>query len=330
MSGTTPPTIYFLYGDHEIAFSEFIHRLREKMGDPSTADMNIDVFSSSNLDLGKLEEVCTSLPFLAPRRLVILEQPLRNLMDSPRKDRFLLLLNAIPQTTALLVIENVDLKSAKGKTPKLINQFIQWLEENQPTSYVNRFELPQGPRFIQWVQQRALELGGQIEPQAAHLLSEFVNEDPHTAIQELSKLLDYVNRDRPIEIEDIEKLTPLQPQSDVFAMVDAIGLRNGSQALQWLRQLLQDDSPLYAFAMIVRQFRLLLLTKDAQTNRLDPREALDVHPYVARKIIAQAKNFSLDDLESIFHRLKEIDVASKTGQDTLDVSLERFVANLTK
>jgi DNA polymerase-3 subunit delta len=324
------PTVYFLYGDHEIAFSEFIHRLREKMGDPSMADMNIDRFSSGNLDLGKLEEVCTSLPFLAPRRLVILEQSLRNLLDTPTKDSFLRLLNDIPPTTALLVIENIDLKSAKGKTPKFISDFIQWLEENQSTSYVKRFELPRGQQFVQWVQQRTHELGGEIEPQAAHLLSEFVDQDPHIAIQELIKLLDYVNRERPIEMEDIEKLTPFQRQSDVFAMVDAIGLRNGSQALQWLRQLLQDDSPLYAFAMIVRQFRLLLLAKDAQINRLDPKEALGVHPYVAGKIIAQAKNFSLNDLENIFHHLMEIDVASKTGQDNLEVSLERFVANLTQ
>lgn len=325
-----PPTVYLLYGDHEIAFSEFILRLREKMGDLPIADMNIDTFPPEKFHLGKLKEVCNSLPFLTRRRLVILEQPSQHLVDHQIKDQFFELINDLPDSTALIIIEKVDFSSTKDKIPKTISELIKRLEEHQTSTYVKRFELPHGSQFVQWIQQRAMELGGEIEPRAAHTLSEFVNENPHLAIQEISKLLDYVNRDRPIEIEDIEKLTPLQRQSDVFAMVDAIGIRNSSQALQWLHQLLQDDAPRYAFAMIVRQFRLLLLAKDAQENQQDPKDTLNVHPYVAGKIIAQAKNFSLNDLERIYHQLKKIDVASKTGQDDLEVSLERFVAKLTQ
>jgi len=325
----TPPTIYLLYGDHELAFSEFISRMREKMGDPSTADMNINTFPAGKLDMGKIEQVCVSLPFLARRRLVILEQPLRNLTNDELKENFYRILNAIPHTTALLLIEHVDFTATRGKTPKAINDIIQWLEDNNSTAYIKRFEIPRGSQFVQWIRQRAIELEGEIEPQAAHLLSELVVGDPNLAHQELSKLLDYVNRVRPIEVEDVEDLTPLKRQSDVFAMVDAMGQRNGPQALQWLRQLLENDSPLYAFSMIIRQFRLLLLAKDAQANQQDPQKSLDVHPYVAGKIIAQAKNFSQHDLEDIYHFLKEIDIASKTGKDNLEIALEGFVANLT-
>ena len=324
-----PPTIYLLYGDHDLAFSEFLSRLREKMGDPSTADMNIETFPSSKLDLGKVEQVCISLPFLARRRLVIVEQPLRNLTNNELKENFYRLLASIPNTTALIIIERVDFTATRGKTPKALNELIRWLEENQSSAYIKRFEVPRGSQFVQWIRQRAHELEGEIQPQAAHLLAELVVGDPHQAHQELSKLLDYVNRDRPIEVEDVEDLTPLKRQSDVFAMVDAMGQRNGPQALQWLRQLLVNDSPLYAFSMIIRQFRLLLLAKDAQVNQQDPQKALDVHPYVAGKIIAQARNFSQDDLEEIYHFLKDIDIASKTGKDNLEIALEGFVANLT-
>jgi DNA polymerase-3 subunit delta len=325
----SPPTIYLLYGNHKLAFSEFILRLREKMGDPSTADMNIDTFTPGKFDLGSFQQVCSSFPFLTRRRLVILEQPTQQSSDDQIKDSFFDLLGSLPETTALILIENVDLKSTKGKIPKKLSELIQWLEVHQPSAYIKRFEIPHGSQFIQWIYKLVHELGGDIEPQAAQLLAEFVNEDPHLTLQECSKLLDYVNRERPIEAEDIEKCTPFQRQSDVFAMVDAIGQRNGSQALQWLRQLLQDDSPIYAFGMIVRQFRLLLLTKEVQAKQQDPKDALQLHPYVAGKIIAQARNFNLEDLERIYHRLNEIDIASKMGQEDLEVSLERFVARLT-
>jgi DNA polymerase-3 subunit delta len=325
----TPPTIYLLYGNHDLAFSEFVLRLREKMGEPSTANMNIDTFTPSNFNLANFQQVCASFPFLSRRRLVILEQPTQQSSDEQIKDPFFALLESLPETTALILIENVDFKSTKGKIPKKLSDLIHWLENHQPSAYIKRFEIPHGPHFVRWIRQLVHELGGEIEPHAAQLLAEFVNEDPHLTLQECSKLLDYVNYERPIEVEDIEKCTPFQRQSDVFAMVDAIGQRNGSQALQWLRQLLQDDSPIYAFGMIVRQFRLLLLTKEVQVKRQDPKDALHLHPYVAGKIIAQAKNFSLEDLQKIYHHLKEIDLASKIGQDDLEVSLERFVAQLT-
>jgi len=325
----TPPTIYLLYGDDDLAVSEFISRMREMMGDSSTADMNTDRFASGRFDMGRIEQVCISLPFLTRRRLVLVEQPLQNLTTHELKEKFYQLLEFIPHTTALVIIERVDFTATKGKNPKALNELIGWLEENHTLAYIKRFEIPRGSQFVQWIRQRAHDLEGTIEPQAAHLLSELVLGDPHLAHQELTKLLDYVNRDRPITVEDVEDLTPLKRQSDVFAMVDAIGQRNGPQALQWLRQLLDNDSPLYAFSMIVRQFRLLLMAKDAQTRKQDPQKVLDIHPYVVGKILDQARNFSQDDLERIYHVLKDIDVASKTGKDTLEIALEGFVANLT-
>jgi DNA polymerase-3 subunit delta len=324
-----PPTVYLLYGDHEIAISEFISRMREKMGDPSSADMNTDIFPSGKLDLGKIEQVCASLPFLSRRRLVIIEEPLKALTNDDLKGKFYRILESIPETTALLLIERVDFLATRGKTTKPLSALILWLEETLGSAYIKRVEVPRGSHFVQWIRQHAHELEGEIEPQAAHLLSELVAGDPNLAHHELSKLLNFVNRDRPIEVEDVEDLTPLKRQSDVFAMVDAMGQRNGPQALQWLRQLLENDSPMYAFSMIIRQFRLLLLAKEAQVNQKDPEKALNVHPYVAGKIIAQARNFSLPDLEQIYHLLNNIDLASKTGKDNLEIALEGFVANLT-
>jgi DNA polymerase-3 subunit delta len=325
-----PPPIYLLYGDHEMAFSDFIARLREKMGDSSTADMNIDYFSAGKFELGKLEEVILSLPFLTRRRLVIVEQSTELLSRESAKDHFYRILKSVPDTTALLLIEKVDFNVTKGRIPKILSELIHWLEDNQPSAYIKRFDIPHGPQFVQWIRQRTHELGGEMDPRAAYLLSELVAEDPHLAHQEIVKLLDFVNYERPVETEDVEELTPFHRESDVFAMVDAIGLRNGSQALRQLRSLLEDEPALYAFSMVIRQFRLLLLAKEAQYNHQDPKDVLKVHPFVAGKIITQSQNFSLEDLERIYHHLMQIDVDSKTGKDDLEVSLESFVALLTQ
>jgi DNA polymerase-3 subunit delta len=324
----TPPTVYYLYGDHDLVFKDFISRLKEKMGEPENVEMNIERFSPAEVDLSKLEQISSTVPFLAPRRVVIVEQPSRIMSSEGEKERFFELLNSIPASTALVLIETIDFKSTRGKLPSKPSQLEEFLQ-GHPSAYIRRCEIPRGPQFVTWIQDHTDELGGMIDDQAAHLLSEFVAEDLHLAHQEIEKLLTYVNFERPIVETDVEKLTPFYGQSDVFAMVDAVGRRDGKQALKSLRQLLTDEYPLYVFSMIVRQFRLLMMAKEAQQKQKSPQIVLKTSPFITKKIVAQAQNFNLGDLERIYHHLLEVDVGSKTGQDTLDVALESFVTHLT-
>ena len=83
--------------------------------------------------------------------------------------------------------------------------------------------------------------------------------------------------------------------------------------------------------MIVRQFRLLVQTKELATDGLDPRaiaKELKLHPYPARKLHTQARNFTLEQLERVHQRLLEVDVQIKTGQISPVVALDLFIAGL--
>jgi DNA polymerase-3 subunit delta len=318
----TPPTVYLLHGEDDLAITEFIDHLRGRLGDPATAALNTLVLEGATLDLGELAGAATSLPFLSPRRLIILHGPMAYLgKDGVRRTRFLALLENLPDSTALVLVEPTPLP---GTSPLL-----KWAEARPQACYSRRFDPPQGEAFARWLAERAHHLGGEIDSRAAYHLAELVANDPRLADQELAKLLDYVDRQRPIELADVERLTPFGGQSNVFAMVDAVGLQDGKQALAHLHRLLEDEPALYALAMIARQFRLLVLAREAIDSGLDPRNTLGVHPYVAGKIAAQARRFSLPQLESIHRRLLEVDVAIKTGQAEDSIALDGLIAELT-
>ena len=92
-----------------------------------------------------------------------------------------------------------------------------------------------------------------------------VNDDLLRADNELCKLVSYVNGERPISEEDVAALTPYVPEANVFEMVDALAAGNGARALELIQQSLHDDPKdpgFRLFALIVRQFRLLLMTRD--------------------------------------------------------------------
>lgn len=315
------PSLYLLHGNEPLAIEDFIGRLVEKLGDPGAIALNLQSFTPETLDLAALEHACLAAPFLAPRRLIVVRHCGAALVrEAARRERFLGLLSALPPTTALVLVEPADSQATQVLT--------RWAEEHPQAALLRSFEAPRGAAFARWVVERARRMEGEIELPAAHLLAELVADDPRRADLELAKLLDYVDRRRPVRPDDVEQLTPFRGQSDVFAMVDALGEGRARQAQSLLHRLLQDESPRYAFAMIVRQFRLLLLARYAYDQGQDPSTALSLHPFVARKVAAQARRFETAALEQAYRRLLETDLQIKSSQVPDEVALDSLIAGL--
>jgi DNA polymerase-3 subunit delta len=326
------PIVYLLYGDDEFAMEAFLEQLRGRLGDPTTADMNSQVFSMPGIDLSALEAYCTSMPFLAHRRLAILEHVESMPSDQPFREEFFSLLERLPEHAALVLVDAVDLQRWNSEQRyQEKSPIYAWVSEHPQRSYIQRCVSPHGSAFVKWIISQCQDLGGEIDPPAAHLLAELVSEDAHLAHQELSKLLDYVDRKRPVRVDDVERLTPFRAQSDIFAMVDAAGERDGKTALKHLRSLLEVENPGYVFAMLIRQFRLIIQVREAFDLGLDAKRSLSqkTPDFVVKKISAQAQNFQLQELERIYRDLLAIDLASKTGGAPLEVALDRFIAELT-
>jgi len=314
----TKPTVYLLHGDDALAQEEFVDRLIKKQGEPSNVAMNTQRFSTDGAAYADLAQACAALPFLADRRIVILEKPARWAEDSDRWARFQLLLESLPASTALVLVEPTLLKDKSS--------LLKWAQAHPEAALVRGFASPKGRDFESWLVQRCEAKGGSMEASAAQLLAELADDDAERADQELAKLLDYVDFARPIRAEDVERLTPFHGQADIFDTVDALGRRDARTALARLQRLLEDQDPHYAFVMIIRQFRLLLRAREALDAGQNPAQSLGVHAFVAGKVTEQARNFTLVDLERIYHRLMEIDLADKTGQLQLDSALIGLVA----
>jgi DNA polymerase-3 subunit delta len=328
MSEAAAPTIYLLYGDDELAIDEFIAKMRQMVGDATTADMNTTRLAMPSLDFSELENAALAMPFLSKRRLVIIDQSDRMPKDKASQEKFLSFLGQVPSTTALVLIEPTESYRSRRKNYEQTSPLFKWTQDHPDISFTRSFLAPRGSAFPTWIRRRCQEQGGEIEPAAAQLLAEWVSDDQHLADREIIKLLDYVDRLRPIEVQDVELLTPFRGQEDIFAMVDAIGQRNGKEALARLHRLLENEEARYAFSMTIRQFRLILQAREAIESGLSAQEALGTSAFVANKAANQARNFSLQDLEKIHHHLLEIDLASKTGGMDLEVALDTLVASL--
>lgn len=325
-----PKVFYYFYGDNPFAMEAALQSMRAQLHEKSDATLNHDRFNARDLSFGSLQEAASSAPFLGERRLIEVHDGGELLRRKEQRQAFLELIEKLPETTALVVVHELDLSRRRALDKfQQGSEILEWVAANKDRAFERLFQLPRGGAFAGWLMKHVADMGGTIEEDAARLLGEYVNDDPYLAHQEALKLLDYTDRSRSITCQDVELQTPFYSQSDVFAMVDALGQRRLKEALGHLHRLLADEDSRYAFAMIVRQFRMLLIARSALDRGQDTAQALDAHPFVVRKVTTQAGNFDLERLERVYRRLFRIDIDSKTGQADLETELDCLIVDLT-
>jgi DNA polymerase III subunit delta len=326
--------VIFLYGNDEFAMAGRLAEFGSIFGeDKSSADLNTARLDARSVSEDDLNNAVNAIPFLAKQRLVLLANPSARYSAPQARQKFYDFIQKVPDTAQLLIHEAVDIKSYRDKSRQEREDDKHWLVKwmRKAGLRLERYALPAQWEMTGWISNNAKEQGGQIDSAAASKLAEMIGSDTRQAAQEIAKLLAYVNWARPIKIADVEAVSIVTADPDIFAMVDALASGNGKSAQRALRQLIEKDDPFSVWGMVVRQFRLLLLAREVMEKHGGQREveqALGVHAFVAEKVFSQAKRFSLASLEGIYHRLLEIDEAAKRGQVMLDLALETFVVEL--
>ena len=314
--------ILYIYGNDEFALARRLKKVRQRV---DKEGMNTTQFEARTMRKEELNMAVNAMPFLAKRRLVFLEKPSGEDKGKNQRKDFIDFLESVPETTVLVLFEEMDEKKASK------NWLVKWAQSAKEIARAEAFMLPKAWQTADWVariQKEAKSQGGEIESQAAARLAEMTGTNTRQAAQEITKLLTYANFSRPITLADVELLSVNTAQGDIFELVDALGSGRGKDAQAMLHQLLDEQDAFSIFGMVVRQFRLLLLAREVIDNRGNVQAELRQHPFVAKKLTAQARHFSISTLESIYKRLLVMDEEAKTGKTALDLSLDMLVVEL--
>ncbi|MFH1098559.1 MAG: hypothetical protein V1723_01360 [Candidatus Uhrbacteria bacterium] len=221
--------------------------------------------------------------------------------------------------------------------------------------YVEEFVPLDGVLLERWVHDRAKQLDTQIAPEVVRALITEVGSDLWRMSNELEKLTMAAVRSQPsldprggargsdckdigvpraeITIDAVRALVESAPSDDIFAFVDALGMGDRRVALCTLRQLeAAGTDPQYLVTMIARQARLLLSAADLRERGIPSAQVavkLGVHPFVARKVIAQAERLSVSALRSLLLRVVELDARLKSSRASWEAIVELFLLDAT-
>jgi DNA polymerase III subunit delta len=319
--------IYFLYGNDEFAITRKLRDFESDFSDPTSAGMNTAWLEARSVSEDDLNNALNAMPFLAKRRLVLLQNPSSKYNNPSLRKKFLEFIEKTPETTRLVMYESVEPKEAEK------HWLVKWAEKNGNRVQTKAFMLPRLKDMAGWIVNETKNQGGKIEPRAAEMLKDMVGVDTRQAGMEIAKLLAYANWARPVTVQDVEAVCIVTAQQSVFDFVDALANGNGKSAQHLLHRLLESEDDFALWGMVIRQFRLLIQAReilDGRGTHNDVARVLHVHPYVAEKTTQQAARFSIEALESIYRKLLWIDEGVKTSQVTLDLAMDTLVVEVTR
>ena len=319
------PNIFFFHGNDEFAINCKIKDFESDFSDPTTAGMNTAHLEARTMTEDDLNNAVNAMPFLAPKRLVILSNPSSKYNNPASRKKFGEFISKTPDTAKFVIHELIEPKEVEK------HWLVKWAGKNPTLIKTQAFLLPKQRDMPGWIINEAKNQEGRIEPAAAAKLAEMVGVDTRQAGMEIAKLLAYANWERPVRVSDVEAVCVFTSQQSVFDFVDALSQGNGKTAQKLLHRLLENEEAFSLWGMVVRQFRLLIQAReilDGRGNKDDVARALGVHPFVAEKTTGQANRFSIEALENIYHRLLIIDERVKTGQITLDLALDTLIVEL--
>jgi DNA polymerase-3 subunit delta len=166
-----------------------------------------------------------------------------------------------------------------------------------------------------WVVARFAVYGKRPEPAAVGALVTLAGTHLRDLDHEVAKVCAYVGDPTQVTRADVEAIATRVGEASIFTLADALGNGDAPAALGALHEILATHEPLQVLYMVARQFRLILRahTLAGRGGGAVTAERLGVHPFVARKIVEQARGYRPEQFPRIFAALEAADRAIKTG-----------------
>jgi len=294
-----------MYGEDTYSVYEKINLWKSEFIKRYGGDINLSEIDGEKSIARDIIDAITALPFLAEKRLVLVKNFIADAKNEEQK-KLVEKLDEVPDTTVLVFYET--------EIPDKRLSFFKHLSKN---AKVYEFKKLSGQALNKWILEKTEKEGGKIGIMAITHLAEFIGSDLWKLSNEIKKLVAFANG-AEIQSRDIDAIVIPSSETSIFKFTDQLGSSRKQSAIETLHALVESGEELpYIFAMIIRQFRLLIQVKDLLRKGFQKQQIIDrmkIAPFVASNLMNQARNFEADELKQLHRRLLEMDEKIKTSK----------------
>jgi len=331
-----PRPIYLIQGAELWSVDEAARRVLKA----SVADPN-DPMSVTRLDMadGKraakdVVGACRALGLFTSRLAVIVRAAER--LDRKAADREELLSYCQAPVSATTLILKVHLSDGGGRGAKTkgFDQRTSLVKAIKKHGVVLNYDPLKPYQAEAWLADRFRQLGHRVEASVTRRVVELSGPNI-LALQQISEQLSlFAGPGQGITVADVEEALVATREHSIFELVDAVTDSDRRAILRHVHAMLeQRQSPFAIMASVIRHYRQLAQALDVtrEGGRADAiQQRLKVHPFVAKKLAAQAPRFDPRLLRKSFEAFARADLQVKTSRVDDGVILEQLLLGLAE
>lgn len=303
--------MYLLCGSEDYLRSQYRDRLKKALLGNGDA-MNLSCFEGKDISQPQLVDLAETMPFLAERRVIVIEN---SGMFKGGSDVLADYLKEVSPTAFFVFSEKeVDKRNRLYKVVR-------------DKGYVGEFGEQDEATLTRWVAGLVKKENMEIDRAAIALLLYKTGTDMENIRRELEKCICYCLKRGRITAQDVEMICTERLSNRIFDMINFLAAGKQEQALKLYYDLLAlKEPPMRILFLISRQFNMLLQTKMLREKGYDKRiisEKLGVAPFIAGKYMDQAAHFKRPVLRKALGDCVQAEEDVKTGRigDVMSVEL---------
>lgn len=312
-------TVYLFTGENAHLLREerrrWIDEFSKKHGEE-----NITRLDGKHLSVRSLLDDIAVMPFLAERRLVIVD----GIPKSSKEEIQTIFAHIHPQTILLFADAKPDKRLAGVK-------------ELLAHAEVKTFMPLKGKALLAWIKTTSAALGMRLDDDAVSTLIELLGEDQSMIAHELEKLSLFA-AGKPLSRADIEEMTIPSDEGVVWRLTDLLCEGRRTKAATFARMHIERGGDAYGlWAIVLSMLRNAVLVKaaveDGERNPKAISEKTGVHVFALRSLQPYASRVDGDRLKTFVQWAANADIDLKTGAlrstdeapQELHALLDRFI-----
>lgn len=320
-------TPYFIiYGEQAYLRNQNRDAVREALLDGGDPQMNCTVFTGSDFTAREVIDLAETLPFFAPRRVILFESTgLWGREMTQEADALADYFGTQPETTFFVFSEpGIDRKR---------RLYTRMAGGKAGGASILACENVEDATLRKWIQARLRREGKTIDGAVLALFRQYAGDDMMNIASETDKLIAFLGDRQAVTSEDIRAICTPVVQDRIFEMIDAIAGGERERSMGIYTDLIRlQTPPQVILSLLQKQYSRLLQIRELQGQTRDTAEIARVAGlpvWMLRRLYPLAGRYrSAAQLERILDACVQADADYKSGRMTDRIALELLITAL--
>ncbi|MFQ5633069.1 MAG: DNA polymerase III subunit delta [bacterium] len=312
------PPVVLLAGAEGYLIERYTQHLIDVGVAQDMRDFNLDTFYCPDTGAKRILEIARSFPMMAEKRMVVV----KDANKLPAGDMSALVKYAAQpsQTTCLVLLSRsteMRQKALKELSKKVVFVECKKLYESQATT---------------WIEKELKAKDRKIQRDAISLLVMQVGTNLRDLMNEIEKLLLYVDANREITSADVAAVAGFRKEYTIFALQNALGERDLKLALDIYDRIRQGMAIQAILFQISKYFTKLLIATGFAPGKSDGELAklTQTHTYFVKELHKHKSKYSGLELENALENIRQVDFVLKTFPAQENLLIQQLFTHIVR